>query len=57
MVVVAHLAPGVNDPVKAFAALSQDIEPQAAVCVTVVDVFTPVTARGDVVKATGYFYA
>ena len=50
VVVVAHLAPGMHDPAKALATLSRDIYPKRTICVAVMDIFTAITARGDVEK-------
>ena len=54
---VAHLSPGMHDPVKPLALHGQDPESEHAVSATVIAVFTPVTPRGDVVKTTRDFDA
>ena len=55
VVVVAHLAPCVNPPVVAFTNLREDRKPCQAVGVVVIDVLTPVAARGYVIQAAGNF--
>ena len=55
VVVVAHLAPGVNPPVVAFAGFGKNGEPPKAVGIIAVDVLTPVAARGNVIQATSQF--
>jgi hypothetical protein len=44
VVVVGHLTVGVNNPVKAFTGLLQDVQPQFPVSVFDVDIGTPVPA-------------
>ena len=55
VIVIAHLAPRMDQPVVALAGLRQCREPRFAVGVIVIDVLTPVTARGDVIETTGNF--
>jgi len=57
MIVVGHLALGVDDPVKSFATLGQHFQPRYAVGIVNVDVLAPVAARRDVVQSAGEFEA
>jgi hypothetical protein len=57
MVVVIHQAPGVAHPVEAGTGIGEDVQPKQAVGIVVVDVFTAVATRGDVVESAGKFNA
>ena len=53
VVMVAHLSERMHHPVEALAGVAQNVKPFASVVVVQVDVFAPVTTRGDVVKGAG----
>ncbi len=55
MVVIGHLAPGVDRPVVALADLRQDVEPDLPVGIVQINIFPPITARRDMVQTTGEF--
>ena len=55
VVVIAHLAPGVERPVVAPTTLGKGFQPGFAVGVVVIDVLAPVAARGDVIKTAREF--
>jgi hypothetical protein len=49
VVVIAHLAPGVTHPIETLANLGKNLQPNLAVSVRQVNIFPPVSPRGDVV--------
>ena len=55
MVVVGHLAIGMDDPVEASADAAEHIDPIFAIFIAEENVFLPVSARGNVVKRAGKF--
>ena len=55
MIMISHLAPGVNYPVEAFAALGERIEPRLPIQRINEDILSPISARGDVVKGSCKF--
>ena len=57
MVVIAHLAVGVDDPVEAFADLAQNVQPQFLVFVFDIYIVPPVPARGNPVQGASKLYA
>ena len=55
MIVIGHLAPGVDSPVVALAALGQGFQPGYAVDVIDKDILAPIPARGHVVETAREF--
>ena len=55
MIMVGHLAPGMANPVKPDARLSQDIEPAQPVAVIEINILAPVATRGDVIEPACQF--
>ena len=55
MVVVRHLAPGMDGPIEALATLCEGGQPEFTVGVVQKNILTTITARSDVIKTTGYF--
>jgi hypothetical protein len=57
VVVVRHQTIRINHPTKALTNLAQNLQPSLAVVVAQVIVFSPITARGDVIKRVVKFEA
>jgi hypothetical protein len=57
MVMVAHLAPGVADPVAAPADCAEDLQPEPAVLFVQIDILPPLPPGGDIGEPAGQFYA
>ena len=55
MIVIGHLAPGMDGPVVALAALGQGFQPDFAVDVVDKDILAPIPARGHVIKTAREF--
>ena len=55
VVVIGHLAPGVDRPVEALATLCQGFQPAFAIDVVRVDILAAVAARGHMVQPPGEF--
>ena len=55
MIVIGHLAPGVDGPVVALAALGQGFQPGFAVNVVDKDILAPIPPRGHVVETAREF--
>lgn len=57
VVVVAHKTVGVTKPIKEIAAPGKDIKEDGAIFIIAEDVFLLISARGNVIKGSGKFYA
>jgi hypothetical protein len=55
VVVVGHQAVGVTGPVESLTYSAKNIEPGKPIRIAGKDVLSPVTARGDVIQASGKF--